>query len=118
MKYPVFLMLAHLWVLGLLCGFTPVAFLFELLVLGMIILAVRHNPTRRALSRCAPPMPGGPDPTALERTPDESGQLKRREWLSWACRRLFVCKLAQDFIRIQEPWPRWSLGMSCSGEAP
>ena len=49
MKYPAFLLLATIWVLGLLCGLTPVAFLFELLVLGMIIFAVRHHQTRRTL---------------------------------------------------------------------
>lgn len=49
MKYPVFLLLATFWVLGLLCGFTPAAFFFEVPVLGMIILAVRHDQGRRSL---------------------------------------------------------------------
>jgi hypothetical protein len=49
LKYPAFLLLATVWVFGLLCGFTPVAFLFEVLVLGMILVAIRHHQGRRAL---------------------------------------------------------------------
>jgi hypothetical protein len=49
LKYVVFMFLATIWVLGLLCGFAAVAFLFELLVLSMIIIAVRFNQGRPAM---------------------------------------------------------------------